>query len=180
MQFVKTILIIMTLVMTSYASPIVTQDSVPVAPDHPGIGMFVYARPLSIWTVFINDNPLNDIYDIPDFNDAWTFISFNALNEMIAIYGGGLSAWVTTLNIEGSNLSQVSPLVLGSFPINHQLAITASTDTGSGGVVYVYEIGSRSILVTEDTNVPEPATYALIGAGLVGLAFWKRKAVVKS
>lgn len=60
--------------------------------------------------------------------------------------------------------------------IGHDLLLSfASTDCslgGHGGYMYVDQVGSSAPIIP---TVPEPATVLLFGAGLGGLAFWRRE-----
>lgn len=104
--------------------------------------------------------------------------------------GGGVAS--TTLNIEVAGLSNQNTLMyaLASDPLTYMTIFSGPTSAGATynltinePILFAFSNGSDPIVTSDGTMqiaafqqaVPEPATYALIGAGLIGIAALRRR-----
>jgi hypothetical protein len=79
------------------------------------------------------------------------------------------TAWIITLGMAGSNPQFDSQR-------NAVGVYDADMISFDGGLGVIYEVGSWSLTTTPDAPVPEPSTIFLLGAGLAGLGFVRRRA----
>jgi hypothetical protein len=163
----KHILISFLFAVSAFALPVLSPDSQTVSPSDPRIGQFVYAYPNTLWTVWLNDNPLGSLNNDNDFNDAVIQIRFNGSNRLKATWIGANSAWFNTVTVEGLDLNALilNPVIINTpFTVGHQLDITAYSQHG-----HQYYIGTASFLV-DGPDVPEPSTIGFMALGLALVA----------
>jgi hypothetical protein len=78
----------------------------------------------------------------------------------------------------GSALGQNVKITLNSFELaklNDYLSNNGNFGFGIDADCHFYNSGFKFTMVTEKTNVPEPASLSLFGLGLLGLLFFRRK-----
>jgi hypothetical protein len=157
-------------------------DGVYALPDE-GLGKKVFAKPNSVWVVYWEDLPEQGD---ADFNDLAVAISFGSLvgHDVVGtvMWLGGLSAHTNQLALpDGQLLTQASYWASFVHKKNVEVKLrfddlTSGDSWWSGPAGYNSDHYAHAIVRQFDagSGVPEPGTYALMGAGLIGLAGVRR------
>lgn len=154
------------LAISAYALPHITQDGISVPANDPRIGQLVYVIPNSQAVVYGNDNPPPTFGD-RDYNDGIALITFNGDGSGTATWQPSLSGMSNYWIIAGGTVSPGVQASWGAMTIGSVLPVQFNTGDGQS-----YNIGHQNILTDQ---VPEPGTWALIGCGLVALAYRRNK-----
>jgi len=152
--------------LAAYALPNIYQDGIFVPANDPRIGQLVYVIPNSQWVVYGNDNP-PPTYGDRDYNDGIALINFHDDGSGLATWQSSLSGMSNYWIIAGGTVAPGLQASWGAMTTGSQLPVQFNTGDGQS-----YAIGHQNILTEQ---VPEPGTWALIGFGLVALAYRRNK-----
>lgn len=156
------------------AAPVLLPDGVPVDPNDPHIGAYVWAVPGTKWVVGGEDCPPGLTCGLKDMNDAMANIELDGLTGT-ATSLGGTSNWLNYFLVKGQPVLLDHPITFDAV-LGERIAITLVTGYGA-----TYDIGTQQVyaaLVHEHGPlhpVPEPAGSFMIAAGLALTWKWRRR-----
>jgi len=115
-----------------------------------------------------------------DFGGDYDYMQFSDLGSDGIIYTGPGTASFSDVNIDGFGLNEV--MILSGLNILHGETLSFTVDI-FGGIpeglgsfdIYARTRGDGSVPPPPTHDVPEPSIFALLGLGLAGIGFVRRK-----